>query len=232
MTATAHPAAGEFTHREVLVVLSGVMLVIFLVFLDQTIVATALPSIAADLKGNAALSWVVAGYLLASTAVTPIYGKLSDYYGRRALLQAALVLFVVASILCAMATSMPMLVIFRILQGIGGGGLLTTAHSAIGDVVSPLERGKYQGYISCNTLFSNAIGPVLGGFFADHLGWRWIFWINIPLGLLALVILQFALAKLSVKRLKHRIDYLGAFLVMAALASVLMVTTMGGADIP
>jgi EmrB/QacA subfamily drug resistance transporter len=225
------PVAPMFTPRQIIIVFLGVMLVFFLASLDQAIVATALPHIAADLDGDSHLSWVVSGYLLASTAVTPIYGKLSDFYGRKPLLQAAIIIFLAASVLCALAWSMPSLIAFRVLQGIGCGGLFSMAQATIGDVVSPRERGRYQGYISVNYALSSVLGPALGGFFSDHLSWRWIFWINLPIGLLALVATQVTLKNLAAKGIRHRIDYPGALLIVAALVAILLITTAGGNEI-
>jgi EmrB/QacA subfamily drug resistance transporter len=224
-------AAPDLSPREIVVVVIGVMLVFFLASLDQAIVATALPHIAANLDGDAHLSWIVSGYLLASTAVTPIYGKLSDFYGRKPLLQAAIIIFVGASVLCALAWSMPALIGFRVLQGIGCGGLFSMAQATIGDVVAPHERGRYQAYISVNYALSSVLGPALGGFFSDHLSWRWVFWINLPIGLAALVMAQLTLKKLAVRGIRHHIDYPGALLIVAALVAILLITTMGGNDV-
>ena len=220
----------KFTHRETIVIILGLMLGMFLAALDQTIVATALPHISADLGGTARLSWIVSSYLLTSTAATPIYGKLSDLYGRKLMLQIAIVIFLAASILCAVATSMGQLILFRALQGLGGGGLLAMAHATIADIISPRERGRYQGYFAGVFAAASVIGPVLGGLFADYLSWRWVFWINLPIGIAALVMSQFALRRLVAKRLRHEIDYLGAVLIVAGVGCVLLVTTMGGKD--
>lgn len=217
-----------FSHREKVIVLVGLMLGMFLAALEQTIIATALPRIAGDLGGAEHLSWIVSSYLLTSTAVTPIYGKLSDLYGRKVMLQTAICVFLVTSLLCGFAGSMGQLIIFRALQGLGGGGLLAMAHATIADIISPRERGRYQGYIASVFAASSVIGPVLGGLFAEHLGWPWIFWLNIPIGLAALAVSQKALGRLKPKRLRHRIDYFGAVLIVAAVTCVLLVTTMGG----
>ena len=226
--AAAEPASPQFTHRETVVIITGLMLGMFLAALDQTIVATALPRISADLRGAEHLSWIVSAYLLTSTAATPIYGKLSDLYGRKAMLQIAITIFLVTSILCGMATSMGQLIAFRALQGLGGGGLLAMAHATIADVLSPRERGRYQGYFAAVFAAASVIGPVLGGVFADYLTWRWVFWINLPIGLAALAVSQYALRRLVIKRLRHKIDYLGAVLIVAGVTCVLLVTTMGG----
>jgi len=221
-----------FTHRETVIIIIGLLLGMFLAALDQTIVATALPRISSDLHGVEHLSWVVSAYLLTSTAATPIYGKLSDLYGRKLMLQSAIVIFLLTSILCALAATMTQLILFRALQGLGGGGLLAMAHATIADVISPRERGRYQGYFAGVFAVSSIIGPVLGGLFVDYLTWRWVFWINLPIGIGALVMAQKTLYRLQAKRVRHKIDYLGALLIVAAVCCVLLVTTMGGNDVP
>ncbi len=232
MTEAASQPAVSFTHREIMVILAGLMLGMFLAALDQTILGAALPRIGSDLGGAQEISWVISAYLLSSTAVTPIYGKLSDLYGRRLMLQSAILIFITASLLCGLATSMQMLIGFRALQGLGGGGLMVLAQATLADVVSPRNRGKYQGYFAAMWLIASMIGPTLGGFFADYLTWRWAFWINIPLGLIALFVAQSSLRALVVKRIRHRIDYLGGLLIVGAVTCLLLVTTLGGADMP
>jgi EmrB/QacA subfamily drug resistance transporter len=204
------------------------MLAIFLGALDQTIVAVALPSMAHDLQGFDWLSWVVSGYLLSATLVTPLYGKFSDLIGRRAMLTLALLLFLTSSIGCALSDSMVMLVVFRVLQGMGGGGLISLAQATIADVVSPRERGRYQGYISGMYALASIAGPLFGGVLTESLSWRWIFWINLPLCLLALVISRRALKILPVPRLKHSMDYAGIMLLMGSLLSLLLAFTFLG----
>jgi len=230
-TAAPHPAAPQaagFTYRETVIIIAGLMLGMFLAALDQTIVATALPRIAADLHGGEHLSWVISAYLLTATAATPIYGKLSDLYGRKIMLQIAITVFLAASVLCALAGSIGALIAARALQGLGGGGLLAMAHATIADVVSPRERGRYQAYIASMFATASVLGPVLGGVFADHLGWPWVFWINLPIGLGALVMSQLVLRRLTPKRVRHDIDYPGAVLIVATVGCVLMVTTLIG----
>jgi EmrB/QacA subfamily drug resistance transporter len=222
----------SFSHREILGILSGILLGMFLAALDQTIVATALPTIAAELQGAEHLSWIVAAYLLTSTASTPIYGKLSDLYGRRALLRVAILVFVVASALCGLAQSMPQLILARALQGLGGGGLITMAQATIADVIPPRERGRYQAYFSGTWAVASVGGPVLGGFFADYLTWRWVFWVNLPLGVAALALGHFALRRLPARRLRRPIDYLGAALMVGAVGALLLVTAWGGTALP
>jgi len=227
VSSTERSSSG-FTHRETLVIIAGLMLGMFLAALDQTIVAAALPRIAADLRGANHLVWIVSAYLLTSTAATPIYGKLSDLYGRKIVFQTAIVIFLLASVLCGLATTMGQLIAFRALQGVGGGGLIAVAHAAIADVVSPRERGRYQGYFASVFAVASVIGPALGGLFAGSLTWRWVFWINLPLGLAALAMSQVALKRLAAKRSHPRIDYLGALLIAAAVGCALLLTTMGG----
>ena len=231
----SHPPralAVSFSHGEILVILSGVMLGMLLAGLDQTIVATALPTIARELHGLEHMSWVVSAYLLTSTATTPIYGKLSDLYGRRTMLQIAIGIFLVASLLCALAQSMSQLILFRGVQGAGGGGLIAMAHATIADVIAPRDRGRYQGYFSSVFGATSVAGPVLGGFFADHLSWRWVFWINLPIGIAAMLISNRALRKLVVRRATLEIDYWGALLLVAAVCALLLVTTWGGIEWP
>ncbi len=231
MTDPVRNAAG-FTHREVQIILCGLMLGMFMGALNQTIVATALPHIATDLLGSNHLTWIIAVYLLTSTAATPIYGKLSDMYGRVPLLHISMVSFVIASILCAMATSMTQLIFFRALQGIGGGGLVALSHATIGDIMPPRDRGKYQAYFAGVFGAASIAGPVLGGLLADQLSWRWVFWVNVPLGILAIIVSKVTLKRLVHRPRGHRIDYLGALLIVATISCVLLVTTMGGNEVP
>src|SRR4051794_15438388 len=190
MPAVPAPAAAAETRRPpVLVVASGLMLVMLLASLDQTIVSTALPTIVGDLGGLQHLSWVVTAYLLAVTAVTPLYGKLGDLYGRKVVLQGALILFLIGSALCGLAQGMTELIAFRAIQGLGGGGLMVSAQASIGDVVPPSERGRYSGLFGAVFGISSVAGPLIGGFLTTHISWRSIFYVNLPLGIAALGVL-------------------------------------------
>jgi EmrB/QacA subfamily drug resistance transporter len=220
-----------FTHRQILLVYSGLMMGILLAALDQTIVATALPTIVGDLGGIQHLSWVVTAYLLSSTASVPLYGKVSDLYGRRIVFQFAIVTFLVGSALSGLAQNMAWLIVARAIQGIGGGGLMAMAMTIIGDVVSPRERGRYQGYIGSVFAFASIVGPLVGGFFVDHLSWRWIFYVNLPVGAAALVVTSLVL-RIPFRRQPHRIDLLGAALLVGAVVSLLLVAVWGGAEFP
>jgi EmrB/QacA subfamily drug resistance transporter len=227
MAAPATPAPPEADPGRVRVVISGLLLVMLLASLDQTIVSTALPTIVGELGGLEHLSWVVTAYLLAVTAVTPLYGKLGDVLGRKRVLQAALVLFLVGSVLCGLASSMGELIAFRAIQGLGGGGLMVSAQAAIGDVVSPRDRGRYNGLFGAVFGASAVAGPLIGGFFTSHLSWRWIFYVNIPLGIGAFVVLAITLPAVR-ERVRHRIDYLGTVLLAVGLVSLVLATTLGG----
>jgi EmrB/QacA subfamily drug resistance transporter len=220
-------ADGRTTSPSVRVVFSGLVLVMLLASLDQTIVATALPTIVGDLGGLKDLSWVVTAYLLAQTVVTPLYGKLGDLYGRKVVLQAGLVIFLAGSALCGQAQSLTELILFRAIQGLGGGGLMVSAQAAIGDVVPPSDRGRYNGIFGAVFGVSSVAGPLLGGFFTDNLGWRWIFYINLPLGIAAFAVLARTLPSVA-ERVQHRIDYLGTALLAAALSAIVLMCTLGG----
>ena len=180
---TGSTAAGAFTHRQILVIMSGLMLGMFLASLDQTIVSTALPTIVGDFHRSDLLSWVITAYLLASTASTPLWGKAGDLYGRKRVFQLAIVVFLVGSALCGASQNMYELIAFRGVQGVGGGGLISLVFAIIGDVISPRQRGRYQGYFGAVFGVSSVVGPLAGGFFVDNLSWRYIFYINLPLGI-------------------------------------------------
>ncbi len=209
------------------VVFVALVLVLLLASLDQTIVSTALPTIVGDLGGVDHLSWVVTAYLLASTVVTPLYGKLGDLYGRKRVLQTAIVLFLVGSALCGLAQGMAELIAFRALQGLGGGGLMVTTTAVVGDLVAPRDRGRYQGYFGGVFGVSTVIGPLMGGFFVDDLSWRWIFYVNLPIGGLALAVIAVAFHARP-DHVRRSIDYLGAALLAGGLSSVVLCTSLGG----
>lgn len=217
------------SHREIIQVLIGLMAGMFLAALDQSIVGTALPRIVSELGGLTHLSWVVTAYLLTSTASTPLWGKVSDLYGRRPMFQAAIVTFLVGSLIAGSAGSMEMLIGGRAVQGLGGGGLMALALAIIGDVIPPRERGRYQGMFGAVFGLSSVAGPLLGGFFTDGPGWRWIFWLNIPIGLAALFITSRAL-HLPLIRRPHRIDYLGAAVIVGSVTSLLLYTSWAGPE--
>jgi EmrB/QacA subfamily drug resistance transporter len=221
----------QLTHRQILLVYSGLALGMLLASLDQTIVATALPTIVGDLGGLDHLSWVVTAYLLASTASTPLYGKISDLYGRKRIFQAAIVIFLIGSVLSGAAESMTQLIAFRAVQGLGAGGLIVLAQAIIGDILSPRERGRYQGYLGAVFALSSIAGPLVGGFFVDNLSWRWVFYINLPIGLLALIVTSVVL-DLPFARRPHAIDWLGASLLTSGICCVLLATSWGGVRYP
>jgi len=233
---TAEPDANaaeelpNFTHRQIRQVIIGVLLCLLLSAIDQTVVVPAVPSIAADLDGFGHLSWIVSAYLLTSTAATPILGKLSDAYGRRNILMPSIVLFTIASLLCAVSQTLTQLIAARALQGIGGAGLMAMTQAAIADVVSPRERGRYQAYMAGTWAVASIAGPVLGGWVTDHLSWRWIFWINLPIGVIAYALSSSALRLLVVRGRKSRIDYPGAALLSSAIVSGLLVVSWGGGE--
>ncbi len=220
---------GYLTHRQILVVMSGLMAGMFLAALDQSIVGTALPRITSELGGIDKLSWVVTAYLLTQTASTPLWGKISDLYGRKRIFQLAIITFLTGSLLAGLAQGITELIAFRAIQGLGGGGLFALALATIGDIVPPRERGRYGGYFGAVFGTSSVLGPVLGGFFTDGPGWRWIFYVNIPIGIAALAITTTALKMPHVRR-EHNIDYLGATTIVAGVTSFLLYTTWAGPD--
>ncbi len=221
-------APPRFTHREIMLMLSGTMCGMFLGAIDQTIVATALPAMAGELHGIEYMSWAVSAYLLSSTSSVPIYGKLSDLYGRRPLFVAAIFIFLVGSIVCGAAQSMGMLIAGRAIQGLGGGGLLSLTQTIMADMVPPRERGRYQAYFSTIWTVSTLGGPMLGGFLVDISSWRWVFWINLPIAVAGLLICNTQLKRLPVRGGVKKIDYLGAALLVPAIVSLLLITTWGG----
>lgn len=213
--------------RELYAILGALMLGMFLAALDSTIVSTALPTIVAELHGANHLSWVVVSYLLASTVTTPMWGKLGDLHGRKIYFQAAIVIFLVGSVLCGLSTSMMELILFRALQGIGGGGLLVGAQSIIADIIPPRERGRYAGFFGATFGAATVLGPLAGGLIVEYFSWRWVFYVNIPFGILALIVTTAALPN-TVRRMKHTIDYVGFLTLTCAASALILFTTLGG----
>ena len=226
--AAARPAPLSLKHEDIRAIIVGLMLAMFLGALDQTIVATALPTIGRHFNDLNDLSWVVTAYLLTGTAVTPLYGKLADVHGRRVTLLAAIFIFMIGSIACALAPSMTALIFARALQGLGGGGLMALAQTIIADIVSPRERGRYQGYIAAVFALSSVGGPVLGGFLTEHLDWSLIFWINLPLGLAALGMTSSVLRRVPFHARARTLDLVGAALMMLAAVALLLALSWGG----
>jgi EmrB/QacA subfamily drug resistance transporter len=219
----------ELTHREILAVMSGLMLGMLVAALGQTVVATALPTIVGELGGQDQLAWVVSATLLTSTASTPLWGKLSDLYGRRPLFQAAIVVFLVGSVLCGLSQDMAQLIGFRAVQGLGIGGLMALSQAIIGDVVSPRERGRYQGYIGSVFGVSSVAGPLIGGFLVDGPGWRWCFYVGVPIGIAAYAVTSRVLTMPFTRR-DHQIDYLGAALIVGGVSLLLLLLSLGGKE--
>jgi len=228
----APPVAPPLLPSEVRTILMSLMLTMFLAALDQTIVATALPTIGRQFQDVSNLSWVITAYLLASTAVAPVFGTLSDIYGRRAMIVTALSLFIAGSVLCGLAPSMPVLIVGRGLQGLGGGGIMPIVQTVISDLVTPRERGQYQAYFSGVWMAAGIGGPVLGGVFAEHLHWSLIFWINVPLGLASLALLVPKMSKIPVFHRRRKIDWLGGVLLMGSAVVFMLVLTWGGNRYP
>ncbi|SAL14076.1 EmrB/QacA family drug resistance transporter [Caballeronia arvi] len=210
---------------------TALLLVMLLGALDQTIVSTALPTIVGDLGGLENLSWVVTSYLLSSTIVVPLYGKFGDQFGRKVVLQASILIFLVGSILCGVAQNMTQLIVLRALQGLGGGGLMVITMAAIADVIPPAERGRFQGLFGGVYGLATVVGPLLGGFLVEHLSWRWIFYINLPLGLIALAVIQLVF-KPHTAHVNHRVDFMGAGFLAAALTCIILFTSEGGTILP
>ncbi|MFD9429764.1 DHA2 family efflux MFS transporter permease subunit [Streptomyces sp. NPDC060002] len=231
MVLDAHSRAAdpreEHVSGNVLVSIGALLLGMLLAALDQTIVSTALPTIVSELGGMEHLSWVVTAYLLASTAATPLWGKLGDQYGRKRLFQIAIVIFLIGSALCGMAQNMPQLIAFRGLQGLGGGGLMVLSMAIVGDLVPPRDRGRYQGLFGAVFGATSVLGPLLGGLFTEHLSWRWVFYVNLPVGVVALAVIA-AVLHIPRKSTKHVIDYLGTFLIAAVATCLVLVASLGG----
>jgi EmrB/QacA subfamily drug resistance transporter len=223
----AQAAAVQLSRRQVLVIMGGLLLGMLLAALDQTIVATALPTIAGDLHDLSRLSWVVTAYLLASTVSTPLWGKLGDLYGRKIFFQAAIVIFLIGSVLSGLSQSMTELIVFRALQGIGGGGLMVGAQTIVGDVVPPRERGRYQGFFGAVFGVTSVLGPLIGGFFVDTLSWRWVFYVNLPIGAVALVVVA-AVLPAAKGRTRRSVDYLGTIMIGGAATCLVLLTSLGG----
>jgi len=225
------PVRSKAERRRLLIVLGALMMGTFLAALDQTIVSTALPTIAGDLHGLNKLSWVVTAYLLTSTVTMPLWGKLGDLYGRKLFFQSAIVIFLIGSILSGFSHNMLELIVFRAVQGVGGGGLMVGAQAVIGDLISPRERGRYMGLFGAIFGVSSIAGPLLGGLFTERLSWRWVFYVNIPLGIAALIAIASVL-HLPRHRTEHKIDYPGTALLGGGVTGIILLTTWGGTTYP
>jgi EmrB/QacA subfamily drug resistance transporter len=231
LSTSSHIDPMHASRRQVLIVLPGLMLALVVAMLDQVIVGTAMPRIVGDLGGVAHLSWVVTAYVLTSTITTPLYGKLGDLYGRKNLLMTAIVIFLVGSVLAGLSHTMAQLIAFRAIQGLGAGGLMVGVIAAIGDLVPPRERGQYVGYIMGIMMVAMITGPLVGGTITDHFSWRWIFYINLPIGGAALIYLAAVLHTPRIG-LKHQIDYVGALLLAMAATALVLLTSWGGTQYP
>ncbi|WP_175408674.1 MFS transporter [Streptomyces sp. TRM64462] len=231
ISATAPTPGAAHSRRTLMLAIGALLLGMLLAALDQTIVATALPTIVSELGGMEHLSWVVTAYLLASTAATPLWGKLGDQYGRKNLFQAAIVIFLIGSVLCGVAQDMPQLIIYRAVQGLGGGGLMVLSMAIVGDLVSPRDRGRYQGLFGAVFGATSVLGPLLGGVFTEHLSWRWVFYINLPIGVVALFVIA-AVLHIPSHRTRHTIDYLGTGLIASVATCLVLVASLGGTTWP
>lgn len=229
MTDAVPAEDAHLSHREILTVMSGLMLGMLVAALSQTVVATALPTIVGELGGQDQLAWVVSATLLTSTASTPLWGKLSDLYGRRPLFQSAIVVFLIGSVLAGLSQSMGQLIAFRAIQGLGVGGLMALSQAIIGDVVSPRERGRYQGYMGSVFGVSSVGGPLIGGFLVDGPGWRWCFYVGVPIGIAAFVVTNRVL-RMPFTRRNHQVDYLGAALIVGGVSLLLLLLSLGGKE--